>query len=147
MRRSSTGIGQPRNRADANIENFRNVAGLLAFGDALARFLDLVGRAPVWLGCCWFAASASDPTQLSPHLRRSVVSQFEFLSSCEIACQSMPKKAPNAPHPAGFMIGWKKSSSGMQSPPLRRRQRKGEIQQERPQALQRVLGIKEAPYF
>jgi hypothetical protein len=32
-----------RNRADADIENFRNVAGLLALGDALARFLDLVG--------------------------------------------------------------------------------------------------------
>src|SRR5208282_787329 len=28
MRRSSTGIGKPRNRADADIENFRNLAGL-----------------------------------------------------------------------------------------------------------------------
>jgi hypothetical protein len=45
-RRSSTGIGKPRNRADADIENFRNLTGFLAFGNALPRFLDLVGREP-----------------------------------------------------------------------------------------------------
>ena len=35
---------EPRNRADADIEGFRNVTRCLAFGNALARFFDLVGR-------------------------------------------------------------------------------------------------------
>ena len=40
----STDIGKPRNRADADIEGFRNLARRLALGDALPRFLGLVGR-------------------------------------------------------------------------------------------------------
>jgi hypothetical protein len=47
LRRQSSGSdlqGKPRNRADADIESFRNLARRLALGDALPRFLGLVGR-------------------------------------------------------------------------------------------------------